>query len=65
MCLRTNTPPIGTVALEMPLATVIRSGMTPNFSAAKLAPRRPKPVITSSKISRMPCLSQISRRRLR
>ena len=29
MCLRTNTPPIGTVALVMPLATVIRSGMTP------------------------------------
>ena len=26
---------------------------------------RPKPVITSSKISRMPCLSQISRRRSR
>ncbi len=26
----TNTPPIGTVALVIPLAKVIRSGLTPN-----------------------------------
>ena len=37
--------------------------MTPNLSAAKPVPRRPKPVMTSSKISRMPCLSQIWRSR--
>ncbi len=43
---------------------VIMSGVTPKYSAPNGAPRRPKPVITSSKISRMPCLVQISRRRL-
>ena len=32
---------------------------------AKGWPRRPKPVITSSKTSRMPCFEQISRRRCR
>ena len=37
------------------------SGSTPKYSVAKLAPRRPKPVMTSSKIRRMPCLVQISR----
>ncbi len=32
------------------------SGVTPNSCAAKAEPVRPKPVMTSSKISRMPCL---------
>ena len=59
MPLARNTAPIGMVPLVMPLAQVIMSGMTPKYSAAKAAPRRPKPVMTSSKISRMPCLSQI------
>ena len=54
---------VGTVPLVMPLATVIRSGTTSKCCAAKGEPRRPKPVITSSKISRMPCLAVISRRR--
>ncbi len=60
-----NTAPIGTAPLVMPLATVIRSGVTLKCVAANGEPRRPKPVMTSSKISRMPCLSQIARRRSR
>ena len=51
--------------LVMPLATVIRSGVTLKCVAANGEPRRPKPVMTSSKISRMPCLSQIARSRSR
>jgi len=43
------------------LASVIRSGVTPKYSAAVALPSRPKPVMTSSKISRMPCFVQISR----
>ena len=60
-----STAPIGTQPLVMPLASVIRSGVTPKVVAAKGVPVRPKPVMTSSKISRMPCLSQISRSRFR
>jgi len=41
------------------------SGITSKRSAAKALPTRPKAVMTSSKISRMPCLSQISRSRSR
>ena len=55
--------PWGSRRWSCPWRMVIMSGTTPKYSAAKLAPSRPKPVITSSKISRMPCLSQISRRR--
>jgi len=62
MCCLTNTAPIGTQPLVMPLATVIRSGTTPVCSIANHLPVRPKPLITSSAISRMPYLSQISRR---
>ena len=51
-----NTAPIGKAPLVRPLAVVIRSGVTPKYCAANGAPSRPKPVITSSKISRMPCL---------
>ena len=65
MPLRAKTAPMGIVPLVMPLAVVMRSGTMPKYSVAKLAPSRPKPVITSSKISRMPCLVQISRRRWR
>ncbi len=61
----TITAPIGTQPLVRPLATVIRSGVTPKVCAANGWPVRPKPVMTSSKMSRMPCLSQISRRRCR
>ncbi|MNR06939.1 hypothetical protein D3C85_1230390 [compost metagenome] len=61
----TSTAPMGMAPLVSPLAQVIRSGMTSNSWAAKAEPRRPKPVITSSKISRMPCLVQISLSRLR
>ena len=42
---------------------VRRSGITPKRSHAKLAPSLPNPVITSSKIRRIPCLVQISRSR--
>ena len=37
------------------------SGVTSNDCAAKVSPVLPQPVITSSNISRIPCLSQISR----
>src|SRR3981081_4576388 len=52
--LLTSTAPIGTQPLVSPLASVIRSGVTPNSWAANGAPVRPKPVITSSKINRIP-----------
>jgi hypothetical protein len=60
-----STAPIGITPLVRPLAQVIMSGITPKCSAAKGEPSRPKPVMTSSKISRMPCFVQISRSRLR
>ena len=44
-----------------PLATVVMSGTTSQCSEANIRPVRPKPVITSSKISSTPCRSQISR----
>ena len=49
----------------MALAMVMRSGVTPKNSLAVALPKRPKPVMTSSKINRMPCLVQMSRRRCR
>ncbi len=61
----TSTAPIGTQPEVMPLATVIMSGVTPKRCAANGSPTRPKPVITSSNTSRMPCRSQISRSRCR
>lgn len=61
----TATAPIGTEALFTALASVMMSGITLNFWAANALPRRPKPLITSSKISTRPCLSQIARRRSR
>lgn len=48
------TAPIGTAAFVVPFAIVSRSGVTPKNCAANGAPSRPQPVITSSKISRMP-----------
>src|SRR5471032_2438570 len=48
-------------ALLIAFASLIRSGVTPKYSAAVALPSRPKPVMTSSKISRMPCFVQISR----
>ena len=42
-------------------AVVIMSGTTPQCSMAKFFPVRPIPVITSSAMKRMSCLSQISR----
>ena len=59
------TAPMGTVALLIALAMVRRSGFTSKYCEAKGAPRRPKPVMTSSKISRMSCFVQSSRRRWR
>ena len=63
--LPTTTPPMGTAPLVMPLAQDIRSGVTPKAWAANGAPTREKPVITSSKINRMPCCVHSSRRRCR
>ncbi len=60
-----STAPIGITPLVSPLAQVIMSGITPYFSAPHAVPVRPNPVITSSKIRRMPCLVQISRSRSR
>ena len=57
MSRETITPPMGTVPDVTPLANVIMSGSTPYRSAAKLVPMRPNAVITSSKISRMPCFA--------
>ena len=51
--------------LGSPFAVVKRSGITPSLCEPNGLPSRPNPVITSSKISRMPCLVQISRRRSR
>ena len=65
MALLATVAPIGTVALVIPLARHSMSGTTPNRSTANGAPSRPKPLITSSKISNMPCLVQISRNRCR
>ena len=47
--------------LAMPLAQDIMSGLTPCVCHANILPVRPKPVCTSSKISMIPYLSQISR----
>jgi hypothetical protein len=59
------TAPSGWVPLVTCLATFMRSGVTPKASAPVAAPMRPKPVMTSSKISRMSCLVQMSRSRCR
>jgi hypothetical protein len=56
---------IGTAALVRPLAMVRMSGVTPRRSEPKWRPMRPKPVMTSSKMSRMPWRSQAARRRSR
>jgi hypothetical protein len=65
MALPAITPPSGCAPLVTCLAKVMMSGVTPKASAPVMAPQRPKAVMTSSKISRMPCRVQISRRRCR
>ncbi len=45
----------------MPFATDMRSGTTPSCSTANHRPVRPKPVMTSSAISRTSSSSQIAR----
>ena len=57
--------PSASSPLVMPLAHGHHVGHDAEILGGEAAPRRPKPVMTSSKISRMPCLSQISRSRLR
>jgi hypothetical protein len=59
------TPPSGCTPLVTCLAKVMMSGVTPKASAPVQVPQRPKPVMTSSKISRMLFCVQISRRRCR
>ena len=60
-----RTAPIGITPDVRPLAQVIRSGCTPKYCEAKGAPSRPKPVMTSSKLKRMPCFFVIARSRSR
>ena len=50
ICRRMPTAPSGTYALVSPLAIVMRSGTTPQWSTANHSPVRPKPDITSSAI---------------
>ncbi len=55
---------MGTLPEVMPLAKRDHVGHDAvALGAAKAWPSRPKPVMTSSKISRMPCLSQMARSR--
>ena len=56
------TPPSGAYAEVTPFANVRRSGTTPNSSLPNHAPRRPKPLITSSAHSSTPYLSQMRRK---
>jgi hypothetical protein len=52
----TTTPPSGRYPLVTPLANVIMSGRTSSQrSIPNQVPRRPKPQITLSMTSRMPC----------
>jgi hypothetical protein len=55
---------MGTAPLLIPFAHEMRSGVTPRACAAKGAPSLPRPVTTSSKISRMPCLMALPDLRL-
>ncbi|MNW19635.1 hypothetical protein D3C71_2197120 [compost metagenome] len=59
------TAPSGIAPLVICLAALMMSGVTPKYSAPLQVPKRPKAVITSSKISRILCCVQISRRRCR
>ena len=65
IALCTAVAPIGTAALVSPLASAMMSGVTPKYCAANGAPSRPNPLITSSKISRMPCAVHSARSRSR
>jgi hypothetical protein len=56
------TPPSGTYPEFTPFAKVMRSGTTSQCSAANHLPVRPKPVMTSSRMRRIPYLSQSARR---
>ena len=54
------TAPKGLIPFVVAFAIVIISGVTPYSCDANGEPVLPHPVITSSKINNMPCLSQIS-----
>ena len=58
---RIATAPSGRYDEVSPLAIVIRSGTTPQWSTANQRPVRPNPAITSSATIRIPFRSQISR----
>ena len=53
------------IPLVIAFAHEIMSGVTPKYSEAVAFPKRPNPVITSSKINKISCLSQISLNLLR
>ncbi len=57
---RTKATPAGKPP-AMPLAPVMRSGVTPTPSPKKFVPVRPKPVCTSSKIKYVPFSVHASR----
>ena len=54
MGLRRMAPPMGIYPLVRPLATVMMSGVMPQCSQANILPVRPKPVMTSSAMSKHP-----------
>ncbi len=60
-CSAIITAPKGKYPLVIALAVHIRSGCTPQWRLPVQLPVRPKAVITSSAISRMPFFEQISR----
>jgi hypothetical protein len=63
--LLTATAPTVSAPLVIPLAIVIRSGVTPKLWAANARPVRPEPQITSSNARRISWWSQICRSRSR
>ena len=61
MCRRQIRADSGAYPPPMPFPDQIRSGVTPNVSAANMFPVRPMPVMISSKINKTFWRSQISR----
>jgi hypothetical protein len=59
----TSSAPDGAQPAPIPLAVVIRSGVTPDCCIAHHVPERPLPLMTSSAMKVTPWRSQISRMR--
>ena len=56
----TTAAPMGIIPLVIAFAHEIISGVTPKYSEAVALPSLPNPVMTSSNINKISCLSQIS-----